>query len=189
MWRIDPHRNSQRPLYHFGYGWEDNHLRGHRLVEYDGNWQGFQAIMSRYVDKKLTIVLLTNLSLCRTERLGHTVAGLIDPDLKPYPESIPDSHPEKTAEFAAFLDDVMKGGEFAQRLSSAARARLMPAAMNTLRRDLLERGPILKLTVVEQRSGTGARVYRAEEKDMVEFYTVNYSPDSRIDDLDLLSEY
>ena len=40
--------------------------------------------------------------------------------------------------------------------------------------------------------GVGAdsrRVYRAEEKDMVEFYTVDYSPDARIDDLDLFSEY
>jgi CubicO group peptidase (beta-lactamase class C family) len=189
MWRIDPHRNSQRPLYHYGYGWENNRLRDHRLVEYDGNWQGFQAVMSRYVDKKLTIILLTNLSLCRTERLGHTVAGLIDPDLKPYPESVPDPDREKTAEFSAFLGKVVKGGEFADRLSAAARERLMPAAMNTLRRDLLERGPILKLTVAEQRSGTDTRIYRAEETDMVEFYTVHYLPDSRIDDIDLLSEY
>jgi len=34
MWRIDPHRNGQRPLYHFGYGWENNRLRDQRLVEY-----------------------------------------------------------------------------------------------------------------------------------------------------------
>ena len=189
MWRIDPHRNSQRPLYHFGYGWENNSLRGHRLIEYDGNWQGFQAVMSRYVDKKLTVILLTNLSLCRTERLGHMVAGLIDPDLKPYSESIPDSHPEKTAQFAAFLDNVAGDGDFAQWLSPAARARLMPAALRTLRRDLRERGPILKVAVVDQPSGSGARVYRAEEKDMVEFYAVSYSPDSRIDDIDLFSEY
>jgi hypothetical protein len=33
------------------------------------------------------------------------------------------------------------------------------------------------------------RVYRVEEKDMVEFYTVGYTPDSRIDDIDLFSEY
>ncbi len=40
--------------------------------------------MSRYVDKKLTIILMTNLALCRAERLTHTVAGLIDSDLAPY---------------------------------------------------------------------------------------------------------
>src|ERR1700686_4382508 len=157
MWRIDPHRNGQRPLYHFGYGWENNRLRGQRLVEYDGNWQGFQAVMSRYVDKKLTIILLTNLSLCRTLRLGHTVAGLIDPDLTPYPESIADSDPGKTAEFRAFLDKIAKDGGDPDRLSSAAAARLVPAAMNTLRRDLRERGPILKLSLAEQHGGGAAR--------------------------------
>ena len=189
MWRIDAHRNGQRPLYHFGYGFENNRLRGHRLVEYDGNWQGFQAVMSRYVDKRLTVIVLTNLSLCRTEQLGHAVAGLIDPDLKPYPGSIPDSDPGKTAQFKAFLDNVEKGGDLGL-LSAAGSARLAPSAMNTLRRDLQERGPVLKFTLAEQ--GLGAdprRVYRAEEKDMVEFYTVNYSSDSRIDDIDLLSQY
>jgi CubicO group peptidase (beta-lactamase class C family) len=190
MWRIDPHRNGQRPLYHFGYGWENNRLRGERLVEYDGNWQGFQAVMSRYVDKKLTIILLTNLSLCRTERLGHTVAGLIDPDLRVYPESIPDPDPGKTAEFRVFLDSVAKDGGDPDRLSAAGGARLVPAAMQTLRRDLRERGPILKLSLVDRRAGADARrVYRVEEKDMVEFFSVSYAEDSRIDDIDLFSEY
>lgn len=190
MWRIDPHRNGQRPLYHFGYGWENNRLRDHRLVEYDGNWQGFQAVMSRYVDKRLSIILLTNLSLCRAERLGHTVAGLIDPDLKPYLMSIPDSDSGKTAEFRAFLDTVAKEGGDPDRLSAAAGARLVPSVMNTLRRDLRERGPILRLSLAERRGGSDARrVYRVEEKAMVEFYTVSYAQDSRIDDIDLFSEY
>ena len=189
MWGVDPLRNGQRPLYSFGYGWENNRLRNHRLVEYDGNWQGFQAVMSRYVDKKLTIILLTNLSLCRTERLAHSVAGLIDPDLKPYPESIPDSEPAKTAQFSAFLDAVTNG-RHPDDLSDGARARLVPAAMGTLRRDLRERGPILKLDLAEQRGGhRSRRVYRALEQSMVEYYTVSYSPDSRIDDIELLSEY
>jgi CubicO group peptidase (beta-lactamase class C family) len=189
MWRIDAHRDGQRPLYHFGYGFENNRLRGHRLVEYDGNWQGFQAVMSRYVDKKLTVILLTNLSLCRTEQLGHAVAGFIDPDLKPYPNSIADSDPAKTARFKAFLDDVAKGGDLGL-LSAAGSARLVPSAVNTLRRDLRERGPILKFTLAAQGGGAESRrVYRAEEKDMVEFYTVDYSADSRIDDIDLFSEY
>lgn len=188
MWQVDAHKNGQRPLYHFGYGWENNRYRGQRLVEYDGNWQGFQAVMSRYVDKRLTVILLTNLALCRTERLGHTVAGLIDPALKHYPDSIPDPDPAKTAQFKAFLDTVGRDGNDPQRLSPAGAARLVPSAMNTLRRDLHERGPILRLSLVD-RGGGSQRVYRVEEKDMVEFYTVSYAPDSTIDDLDLLSEY
>ena len=190
MWRIDPHRNGQQPLYHYGYGWENNRLRDQRLVEYDGNWQGFQAVMSRYVDKQLTVILLTNLALCRTERLGHTVAGLIDPDLKAYPEGIPEKEPRKTEEFRVFLDRVRSGGGDLEPLSAGARQRLAPAAINALRRDLQERGPILKLTVADERGGARARrIYRAEEKDMVEFYSVGYTQDAQIEDIDLFSEY
>ena len=190
MWRIDPYRNGQQPLYHYGYGWENNRLRDHRLIEYDGNWQGFQAVMSRYVDKKLTVILLTNLALCRTERLSHTVAGLIDPDLQAYPEGIPDTQAGKTEEFRAFLAKVRNGGSDLEPLSAGARQRLAPAVINTLRRDLRERGPILTLTVAQERGSVPARrVYRVEEKDMVEFYTVRYTQESQIDDIDLFSEY
>jgi CubicO group peptidase (beta-lactamase class C family) len=190
MWRIDPHRNGQRPLYNFGYGWESNRLRDHRLVEYDGNWQGFQAVMSRYDDRKLTIILLTNLSLCRAERLGHTVAGLIDPSLKPYPKSTTDSDPAKTAAFRVFLEKMMRGDPDLDPLSSAARARLVPSVVNTLRRDLSERGPILSLNLADQRGSADVRrVYRVEEKDMVQFYAVSYTRDSLIDDINLFNEY
>jgi CubicO group peptidase (beta-lactamase class C family) len=190
MWRIDPHRNGQRPLYNFGYGWESNRLRDHRLVEYDGNWQGFQALMSRYEDQKLTIILLTNLALCRTERLGHAVAGLIDPSLKPYTKSTADADPAKTAAFRAFLEKMRRGDPDLDSLSSAARARLVPSTVNTLRRDLSERGPILNLNLAEQRGSADVRrVYRVEEKDMVQFYTVSYTRDSLIDDINLFNEY
>ena len=190
MWQVDAHRNGQRPLYTYGYGWENNRLRDQRLIEYDGNWQGFQAVMSRYVDKKLTVILLTNLALCRTERMGHAVAGLVDADLAPYPSSIADANPRRTAEFRRFLDDVRKDGGDGGRLSAAARERLVPAAINTLKRDLRELGPILQLGLVDEAGANGARrVYRVEERDMVEFYTVNYTEGGRIDDLQLFSEY
>jgi CubicO group peptidase (beta-lactamase class C family) len=189
MWSVDPHRNGQRPLYHYGYGWENNRLRRQRLVEYDGNWQGFQAVMSRYVDRRLTVILLTNLSLCRTERLAHTVAGLVDPVLEAYPESIPDTNPPLTRQFGAFLAAAGRGEGGYAALSAAARGRLIPSAMNTLRRDAQELGPALRLTLVEERRGEPAeRVYRVEKQDMVEYFTVRYAG-SFIDDIDLLSEY
>ena len=201
MWQVDALHNGQRPLLPFGYGWESNRLRGHRLIEYDGNWQGFQAVMSRYVDDGLTIIVMTNLALCRAERLAHTVAGIVDPKLAPYPAAIADPEPLKTANFRAFLDavaaaevglaqsnDVAHSSQVAlAHLSSAGRERLAPAALNTLRRDLKQQGPILNLTLADERSAS--RVYRVEEKDMVEFFSVSYTPDSLIDDLELFSEY
>ena len=183
MWRIDAHRDGHAPLYHYGYGWENNRLNGHRLIEYDGNWQGFQAVMSRYQDKKLTVIVLTNLALCRTERLGHSVAGLVDPDLAPYPESIADSAPALTAAFKGALD---------RALDPVAGAGVtLPVPQQSLRRDLQELGTIQRLSVAAD-DATGAnrtRVYRVEGKDMVEFYSARYGASGGIVALDLFREF
>jgi CubicO group peptidase (beta-lactamase class C family) len=186
MWSVDAHRNAQAPLYHYGYGWENNHIDGHRVVEYDGNWQGFQAVMSRYTDERLTVILLTNLALCRAERLGHTVAGLVDPKLAPYPESIEDKTPALSQHFETLLSKAREAA------ADATLPELPPSVpTQTLRRDLAELGPILHFNVAADH-GTlegRTRVYRVEGKDMVEFYTVSYGADAKILALELLREY
>jgi CubicO group peptidase (beta-lactamase class C family) len=186
MWSVDVHRNGQTPLYHYGYGWENNHLNGHRLVEYDGNWQGFQAVMSRYPDDKLTVILLTNRAFCRTERLGHTVAGLVDPRLAPYPLDIPDRAPELSKRFAEILDQVGKAG-------AAANPSVLPASVpiQTLQRELEELGPILHFSVAAERDSDRGhlRVYRAEGKDMVDYFSVRYASGGSLDALELFREY
>ncbi len=186
MWSVDAHRNGQRPLYHYGYGWENNHLNGLRVIEYDGNWQGFQAVMSRYADRRLTVILLTNLALCRTERLGHTVAGLVDPALKPYPKRIADNTPALSQNFESLLAKVRQAG-------LGASLPELPASipLQTLRRDLDELGPILHFSVASEHDTAEGRdrVYRVEGKDMVEFYTVSYGSDAKISAVELFREY
>ncbi len=185
MWSVDAHRNGQRPLHHYGYGWENNHLNGHGIVEYDGNWQGFQAVMSRYTDERLTVILLTNLALCRTERLGHTVAGLIDPALKPYPDRIADQAPVLSKNLESLL---VKMRETAANLPPELPVSI---PVQTLQRDLAELGPILRFTVASDHDTPEGRVrvYRVEGQHMVEFYTVKYGADAKMLDLDLLQEF
>lgn len=191
MWQVDAHANGQRPLYHYGYGWENNTLAGHQIIEYDGNWQGFQAVMSRYTHPRITVIILTNLSLCRTERLAHSVAGMVDAALTPYPESTSDTDPTSTSRFKAFLDNVAAGSDTTTLLSDNARSHLIPAPLDTLRRDLHELGAINRFSLAADASSAHPhqRVYRVEGEDMVEFYTVRYTPDALIDDVDLFREY
>ena len=67
----------------------------------------------------------------------------------------------------------------------------MPSTMSTLQRDLHELGTINRFSLAKDASPDDAhrRVYRVEGDDMVEFYTVTYTDDSRIDSLDLFREY
>ncbi len=186
MWTVDVHQDGRTPLYHYGYGWENNHLNGHRLVEYDGNWQGFQAMMTRYADEKLTVILLTNLALCRTERLGHAVAGLVDPALAPYPSGIPDRAPDMSRRFEGLLASARTGNP---AITPAGLPWSVP--IQTLHRDLLELGAILHFSLASDHESAQerVRVYRVEGKDMVEFYTVRYDARGAIAGMDLFREY
>ena len=178
MWTVDPVENGHRPLYHYGYGWEINFLRGHRVIEYDGNWQGFQAAMARYPDHQLTVVVLTNRSLCRTQRLVHGVAGLVDPELVPYAAALRDSDPAATAGFSRLLDSV-RDGDASYSWATA------------LARELRAVGPVRQVAFAEQRVSDGARerVYRVELAQMVDYVSVRYTGDGMIADLDLYREF
>ena len=66
----------------YGLGWRIANINGHRLIEHGGEWQGFTAFISRYVDKKLTVIIMTNLSgIAELGEVTHNVAGLYSKDL------------------------------------------------------------------------------------------------------------
>jgi CubicO group peptidase (beta-lactamase class C family) len=68
---------------HYGFGWFIKDVAGHRVIEHAGAWQGFTTNISRYVDDKLTIVVLTNLEGGGPADITHHVAGIYIPSLTP----------------------------------------------------------------------------------------------------------
>jgi CubicO group peptidase (beta-lactamase class C family) len=185
MWQVDRHANGDEPLYHYGYGWEINQLRDQKVIEYDGNWQGFQAAMARYPQRELTVVVLTNRALCRAQALLHAVAGLVDPALAPYREARSDREPALTGQFRALLAAAGAGN------SAVKPAGLSPVRWRALSRDLREVGALRRLEFAEEATGASGRrrVYRAEFEQMVEYYTAQYTQDGEILGLELWREY
>jgi CubicO group peptidase (beta-lactamase class C family) len=86
MWAIAKLKDGQPNAGHYGFGWFIENIRGHRIIEHEGAWQGFTTNISRYVDDKLTVVVLTNLAGSKPDDITHHVAGLIEPELAPLPE-------------------------------------------------------------------------------------------------------
>jgi CubicO group peptidase (beta-lactamase class C family) len=74
MWSVAPLRNGQPNSGHYGYGWFIAVQDGHRLIEHEGAWQGFETQISRYVDDELTVVVLTNLADAKPDVIAHGVA-------------------------------------------------------------------------------------------------------------------
>jgi hypothetical protein len=191
MWTVEPLHDGRRPFYNYGYGWEINSWRGQRVIEYDGNWQGFQAAMARYPVRELTVIVLTNLSLCRTQRIVHSVAALFDPALARSDAVQEDAHPRLTNEFAQFLAAAARGAPTSLPLTSAGRERLSPVWIAALGRDLRAFGPTGATTLVSDATYRGVleRVSRVETKDMVDFFTVRYATAGRVEQVSVDREY
>jgi CubicO group peptidase (beta-lactamase class C family) len=83
MWTPALLKNGQPNSGSYGFGWEIGKVNGHRIVEHGGSWQGFNTYIARYVDDKLTVVVLTNLDGCKPGEIAHGVAGLYEPKLAP----------------------------------------------------------------------------------------------------------
>jgi CubicO group peptidase (beta-lactamase class C family) len=67
----------------YGFGWALGEVRGHRIREHGGAWQGFTAYIARYVDDKFTVIVLTNRAGVNPGIIAKGVAALYVPELQP----------------------------------------------------------------------------------------------------------
>ena len=83
MWTVAKLNDGKPNAGNYGFGWFVHQANGHRLLEHGGAWQGFTTQICRYVDDRLTVVVLTNLDAEHSNpgRIAHRVAGLYDPAL------------------------------------------------------------------------------------------------------------
>ena len=69
--------------FEYGFGWDVIEMRGRRVIQHSGAWQGFGSHIARYVDDGLTVVVLANLSQANPRRIAVGIAGLYERGLAP----------------------------------------------------------------------------------------------------------
>jgi CubicO group peptidase (beta-lactamase class C family) len=76
MWT--PVKLTNGKTYPYGFGWDLENKQGHRAVSHDGAWQGFTMSLSRYLDERLTVIVMTNLDSdnSKPEEIADEVAGI-----------------------------------------------------------------------------------------------------------------
>ena len=67
----------------YGFGWSLGTLRGHRIIEHGGAWQGFKSFIARYPNDNLTVIFFANLIQANPATFAHGVAGIYNPELRP----------------------------------------------------------------------------------------------------------
>jgi CubicO group peptidase (beta-lactamase class C family) len=76
MWTVAKLSNGQPNSGQYGFGWFIETKNGHRVIGHEGQWQGFETQISRYVDDKLTVIVLTNLDDAKPEAFADRVAAM-----------------------------------------------------------------------------------------------------------------
>jgi len=77
MWTVATLSDGKPNSGHYGFGWFVRSKNGHRVIEHEGQWQGFETQISRYVDDGFTVVVFTNLADARPQRVADGVAAIV----------------------------------------------------------------------------------------------------------------
>jgi D-alanyl-D-alanine carboxypeptidase len=104
MWTATMTRDGTDAPFNYGFGWFIDSYHGHRLVQHSGGTPGFSSVIYRFLDDKLTIIILTNHSDRIIDQLAIDLAGICLPALK-RPDTTPDPDPKT----AAMLKDAVYG--------------------------------------------------------------------------------
>jgi CubicO group peptidase (beta-lactamase class C family) len=68
-------------LHPYGFGWHVDAVTGHTRVHHSGTMPGFRATLHRYVDDKLTVIVLANAGNADTESIARLIAETYIPEL------------------------------------------------------------------------------------------------------------
>ena len=74
MWTVSRLTNGQPNSGRYGFAWFIQAKSGHRVLDHGGAWQGFETHISRYIDDKLTVVVLSNLADADTGIVADHIA-------------------------------------------------------------------------------------------------------------------
>jgi CubicO group peptidase (beta-lactamase class C family) len=193
MWTVMKLNNGKPNKANYGFAWEIKEINGHKVIEHGGAWQGFTCDISRYVDDKLTVVVLTNLDAGHAQpgKIAHTVAGLYIPALVPAEiKPIEDKEPQTTQFVRSLLQEVAGGKADQNRFTPELRAKLFPEEIEGVSGYLKELGPLKSLDLIKRGNEEEQRTYqyRATYEHMALFLSLQLTKDNKIAALDFSPE-
>ena len=108
MWTSPMTDDGAYAPFNYGLGWFIDSYYGHRLVQHSGGTPGFSSVIYRFLDDKLTIIILTNHADRIVDQLAIDLAGTCLPALKrPAPNH--DPNPTTTATLKQLVSGLLKG--------------------------------------------------------------------------------
>jgi CubicO group peptidase (beta-lactamase class C family) len=108
MWTPAKTNEGELASFDYGFGWFAENYRGRRLVLHSGGTPGFSSSFYRFVDDKLSVVVLTNHSDRIVDQLAVDIAGIYSPELKRL-EGKADSEPQTSQKLKGVMSELLSG--------------------------------------------------------------------------------
>jgi CubicO group peptidase (beta-lactamase class C family) len=193
MWSIAKLNNGEPNPSNYGFAWVIDEVNGHKVIEHGGAWQGFTMHIARYVDDRLTVVVLTNLGAARASpaKIAHHIGGLYEPALMP-PELKPieDKEPRVTALFRSFLEQMAAGKADPADFAPSYRGVLFPTDILDWASGFRELGELKSVELLGRKEENGLRryTYRATCSEGAVVLRLALDPDNKIVELHDMTE-
>lgn len=145
----------------YGFGWLLEEVNGHKLLYHNGNRVDTSTFIGRFVDDKLTVIVLTNLSDANPTRIGRYIAGLYLPALKPAAnQAIADTEPQITDLVQMVLLKIQAGTVTADAFTPEMWSGFQPNALRYVQNLLTTAGALKSITLLARKEESRGRTYR-----------------------------
>ncbi|WP_035373362.1 serine hydrolase domain-containing protein [Pseudoduganella violaceinigra] len=154
-----PARLNDGKATEYGYGWQLFERNGHKTIAHGGAWQGFRAQLYRFVDDKLSVVVLANSASARPAKLGDIVAAHYLPALAPKPApAIADTEPAVAERVRAMFARIADGKP-PEGVSDKVAAALSPEFIAMVADDLRDWGALNRVEALSRSVDGEVRKY------------------------------
>ena len=163
IWNPMRTNNDMDAPFNYGLGWFLDRYHGHRLVQHSGGTPGFSSLIYRFIDDKLTIIILTNHSDMPIDELAVDIAGICLPALK-RPETKLDSNPATTAKFKQIVSSLLDGNYDAAAFTAPMRLFLNTATGKALWKWIADQGTLSSFVFSDREERRDGEIWRYKLK-------------------------
>jgi D-alanyl-D-alanine carboxypeptidase len=159
MWTSTKTRDGTTAPFNYGFGWFIDSYQGHRLVQHTGGTPGFSSAIYRFIDDRLTVIILTNHADMVLDQLAIDIAGTYVPMLaRPHGRSDPDQ--QTSAKLREISVGLLNGQHDAALFTPAMRIFLNTATGKAFWRSFESHGALSTFTFSDSEEKGDSRMLR-----------------------------
>jgi hypothetical protein len=158
MWTPARANDGRLAAFDYGFGWFIEKYRGHRDIQHSGGTPGFSSAMHRFVDDRLSVIILTNHADMILDQMALEIAGMYEPKLR-Y-SATNDPNPAQTAKMKQVFSGLFEGKYDPENFTPAMLIHLKTATAKSLFGWYASMGTIGSLSFLERETLDTADILR-----------------------------